>query len=47
MSWWSYEDVKEQKEKLQRELERRIKRGEKIVRVEAPSGRKLAQKFWG
>ena len=47
MSWWSYDDAKEQKAKLQRELERRIKRGEKIIKVEAPQGRKLAQKFWG
>ena len=47
MSWWSYEDAKEQKAELQRQLERRIQRGESLVRVEAPQGRKLAEKFWG
>jgi uncharacterized Zn finger protein len=47
MSWWSYDDAAEQKARLQREIAKRIKRGERFDQVIAPKGRKLATQFWG
>lgn len=46
--WWSYEDVQEQKERLQREIAKRKKRGEKFEALAAPAGsKKLCTTFWG
>lgn len=46
--WWSYEDVKEQKARVQREIAKRVKRGEKFEVLPAPAGRtKLSATFWG
>ena len=46
--WWSYEDVQEQKERLQREIAKRKKRGEKFEPLPAPAGqKKLCTTFWG
>lgn len=46
--WWSYEDVREQKERLQREILKRKKRGEKFEPLAAPAGqKKLCTTFWG
>lgn len=46
--WWSYEDVRQQKERLQREIAKRKKRGEKFEVLAAPAGqKKLCATFWG
>lgn len=46
--WWSYEDVREQKERLQREIAKRRKRGERFEALAAPAGsKKLCTTFWG
>ena len=46
--WWSYEDVEEQKKRLQREIAKRQKRGEKFEVLPAPAGqKKLSTTFWG
>ena len=46
--WWSYEDVKEQKQRLQREIAKRKKRGEAFEPLAAPAGqKKLCATFWG
>lgn len=46
--WWSYEDVQEQKERLQREIAKRKKRGETFEPLTAPPGqKKLCTTFWG
>lgn len=46
--WWSYEDIEEQKKRLQREIAKRIKRGEKFEALAAPAGqKKLCTTFWG
>jgi uncharacterized Zn finger protein len=46
--WWSYEDVKQQKARLQREIAKRQKRGEKFEVLPAPAGqKKLSTTFWG
>lgn len=46
--WWSYEDVQKQKERLQREIAKRKKRGEKFEVLAAPAGqKKLCATFWG
>ena len=46
--WWSYEDVQEKKERLQREIAKRQKRGEKFEPLAAPAGqKKLCATFWG
>lgn len=46
--WWSYEDVKEQKKRLEREIAKRIKRGESFDVLPAPAGqKKLCTTFWG
>lgn len=46
--WWSYQDVEEQKKRLQREIAKRKKRGEKFVVLPAPAGqKKLSTTFWG
>jgi uncharacterized Zn finger protein len=47
MSWYDYNDAAEQKEKLQREIEKRRKRGEKLDAFAAPAGTKLTHQFWG
>ena len=48
MSWFNYDDAREQKAKLQLELKRRQKRGEKYEAMTVPQGnRKLAHTFWG
>lgn len=45
---WDYEDAQERKERLQREIEKRKKRGEKFQALEAPAGqKKLSTTFWG
>jgi uncharacterized Zn finger protein len=46
--WWSYEDVQEQKKRIQREIAKRKKRGEKFEVLAAPAGqKKLCATFWG
>lgn len=46
--WWSYEDVKQQKQRVQREIAKRKKRGEKFAVLAAPAGqKKLSATFWG
>ena len=46
--WWSYQDVEEQKKRLQREIAKRQKRGEKFEALPAPAGqKKLSTTFWG
>jgi len=46
--WWSYEDVREQKVRLEREIAKRKKRGEKFEVLPAPAGqKKLCATFWG
>lgn len=46
--WWSYEDVKQQKARLQCEIAKRQKRGEKFEVLPAPAGqKKLSTTFWG
>ena len=46
--WWSYQDVEEQKKRLQREIAKRQKRGEKFEALPAPPGqKKLCTTFWG
>lgn len=46
--WWSYEDVEEQKKRVQKEIARRKKRGEVFEPLTAPAGsKKLCTTFWG
>lgn len=46
--WWSYEDARERKDKIQRQIEKRRKRGERFEALAAPAGRqKLCTSFWG
>jgi uncharacterized Zn finger protein len=46
--WWSYQDVEEQKKRLQREIAKRQKRGEKFEVLPAPAGqKKLSTTFLG
>lgn len=47
MSWYSYSDAKEKKDRVRREMEKRIKRGEEFTAFESPKGIKLTQNFWG
>ena len=45
---WDYEDVRERKDRLQREIAKRVKRGEKFEVLPAPAGqKKLCTTFWG
>lgn len=45
---WDYEDAQERKERLQREIARRVERGEKMEALPAPAGsKKLCATFWG
>jgi uncharacterized Zn finger protein len=46
--WWDYQDSKAQKARLQREIAKRVKRGEVFAKLEAPEGnKKLVTSFWG
>ena len=46
--WWSQEDVEEQKKRLEREIAKRVKRGESFEALPAPEGqKKLCKTFWG
>lgn len=46
--WWSYEDVRERKERVRREIAKRVKRGEVFTALDAPQGnKKLTRTFWG
>ncbi|MCA1963780.1 MAG: SWIM zinc finger family protein [Prosthecobacter sp.] len=46
--WWSYEDIQEQKKRVQKEIVRRKKRGENFEPLMAPKGnKKLCTTFWG
>lgn len=46
--WWDYQDAEEQKKRLQREIVKRTKRGEKFEVLAAPAGqKKLCTTFWG
>lgn len=46
--WWSYQDAKQQKQQVQREIAKRQKRGEKFEALPAPAGqKKLCTTFWG
>lgn len=45
---WDYEEALERKERLQREIAKRQKRGEKFEALPAPAGqKKLSTTFWG
>ena len=45
---WDYEEAQERKERLQREIAKRQKRGEKFETLSAPAGqKKLSTTFWG
>ena len=45
---WDFDEVKEQKASVQREIAKRLKLGETFVKLEAPQGsKKLASTFWG
>ena len=45
---WDYEEAQERKERLQREIAKRQKRGEKFEALSAPAGqKKLSTTFWG
>lgn len=45
---WSYEEVKEQKKRVEREIAKRVKRGESFEVLPAPAGqKKLCATFWG
>ncbi len=45
---WDYEDARERKDRLQREIAKRVKRGEKFEVLPAPAGqKKLCTTFWG
>ena len=46
--WWQYEDARERKDKIQRQIEKRRKRGERFEALAAPAGKqKLCTTFWG
>lgn len=46
--WWNYEDAKAKKARLQREIAKREKRGERFEVLDAPAGnKKLCTTFWG
>ncbi len=46
--WWQYEDAQERKEKIQKQIAKRQKRGERFEALAAPAGRqKLCTTFWG
>jgi uncharacterized Zn finger protein len=46
--WWSYEEAEEAKERLQREIAKRVKRGERFEALVPASGKKhLCTTFWG
>jgi len=46
--WWSSENVREQKKQLEREIAKRVKRGETFEVLPAPAGqKKLCSTFWG
>ncbi len=47
MSWHDYDEAEALKENLQRQLETRRKRGEKLDAFAAPAGKKLTHQFWG
>lgn len=45
---WDYEDARERKDRLQREIAKRVNRGEKFEVLPAPTGqKKLCITFWG
>ncbi|HYF35778.1 MAG TPA: SWIM zinc finger family protein [Prosthecobacter sp.] len=46
--WWSHEDARESKARLQREIAKRQKKGEPFEVLAAPAGqKKLTTTFWG
>lgn len=46
--WWAYEDTRERKARLQREIAKRKKKGEPFEPLIAPQGSsKLSKTFWG
>lgn len=46
--WWSFQDIQEQKKRVQREITKRRKRGEAFEVLAAPAGqKKLCTTFWG
>ena len=46
--WWSYEDTKQRKARVQREIAKRQRKGECFDVLEAPAGqKKLTTTFWG
>ena len=46
--WWSYEEAAEAKERVQREIEKRVKRGERFEALMPVAGKKhLCTTFWG
>ena len=48
MAWFQYESVHEKRERMARELKKRISKGEVMEPLEIPEGkRKIAHTFWG
>lgn len=47
MSWYQYEEAREQRSDLLRKLERRKAAGERFEPLAVPQGAKLARTFWG
>jgi hypothetical protein len=46
--WWSYQDVAEAKERVQREIAKRKKKGERFdALLPQTTGKKLCTTFWG
>lgn len=46
--WWSYEDAQEKKDQVQREIEKRTRRGEVFEPLAVTAGKKkLCTTFWG
>ncbi len=45
---WDYEEAQERKDRLEREIAKRMKRGERLEALAVPSGsKKLCETFWG
>lgn len=48
LMWWSYEEASEAKERVQREIAKRVKRGERLEALLPAKGKKhLCTTFWG
>lgn len=45
--WWQHEDAQERQDGVQRQIEKRRARGERLEALAAPTGKKLCTTFWG